>query len=156
MSESHGEAAVHAELSRLVGELSACAAGIWVVEGDHLVQRAFVPGARLDPATARSFAEATRVVPLSRRDLGIVQALHGGATTVTRVREAAPDRGSGYWLRAFGADRSVAVPISTRVVVSIAMRAEGDDGAIAARLGRIGEALGGGPDDQASPPAAGG
>jgi hypothetical protein len=47
---------------------------------------------------------------------------------ISRAEELPPDSGSGRWLRAFGASRSVAVPIidakgSVRGVISVALPA---------------------------------
>jgi hypothetical protein len=61
---------------------------------------------------AERFAEATRRVPLERAELSIVQAAVTGAVVVARVAQWPVETGSGYWLRQFGAARSVAVPLA--------------------------------------------
>ena len=78
---------------------------------ERLVQLGFVPGVGLDPEVGRQFAAATATVPLSQTSLGIVAAALTGQPAVSRVAELPADSGSGRWLRAFGASRSVAVPI---------------------------------------------
>ena len=92
---------------------SARAAGYWQLdqETERLVQLGFVPGVGLDPEVGRQFAAATAAVPLSQTSLGIVAAALTGQPAVSRVAELPADSGSGRWLRAFGASRSVAVPI---------------------------------------------
>lgn len=60
---------------------------------------------------ASAFAAATVLVPLDRRDLGIVAAVVGRQRRVSLASDVPSWAGSGYWLRAFGADRSVAVPV---------------------------------------------
>jgi hypothetical protein len=97
-------------------EFQAQASGFWMVEGDRLIQAAFV-GHRLDPGVAHDFAEATRTVPIDRNSrLGIVGAAVTGQPTVSRISELPPDVGSGRWLRAFNAVRSIAVPLGISTV----------------------------------------
>lgn len=131
---------------RLVDEMSALAGGLWVVEADRLSQRAFAAGSGLDPAVGGLFADATRSVPLDRTDLGIVRAWSTGEAAVSRVADTAFAAGSGGWLRAFGAARSVAVPIPREesVVMVIAIALSGDtppDDLVAARLLAVGSSL---------------
>ena len=57
-------------LADLARALSACAAGVWRVEGDRLVQVAFVAGDGLAEEVARAFAEATRIVSRARATSG--------------------------------------------------------------------------------------
>ena len=92
---------------------AARAAGYWQLdqETERLVQLGFVPGMGLDPEVGRQFAAATATVPLSQTSLGIVAAALTGQPAVSRVAELPADSGSGRWLRAFGASRSVAVPV---------------------------------------------
>ena len=127
--------------------LGACAAGYWRLdpEGKRLVQVVFVPGAQLDPQVGREFAAATREVSLDQTTLGIVVAAIKGQPAVSRVEDLPADSGSGRWLRAFGACRSLAVPLhdpqgSVRAVVSVALtdRNHTDDETIAQRLMRLG------------------
>ena len=101
-------------LSSLRSRLDARAAGAWRVEGDRLIQLAFDAAPDLPADVAARFAAATVSVPLDRLDLGIVEAVVEARRAVFVVAELPPDAGSGYWLRAFGADRSVAVPILSR------------------------------------------
>ena len=98
-------------LADLARALSARAAGVWRVEGDRLVQVAFVAGEGLAEEVARAFAEATRSVSRAQGDLGIVRAATLGVVTASRTAELPAETGSGFWLRAFGASRSVAVPL---------------------------------------------
>lgn len=100
------------------------------MRGDSLLQLAFEAAPDMPDAVARGFAEATRVVPLDRLELGIVKAAVERRTVVSVAVDLDPTAGSGYWLRAFGADRSVAVPRRDRSgtvvgVFSVAM--VGDD-----------------------------
>jgi hypothetical protein len=44
-------------------------------------------------------------------ELGIVKACEAARVVVSRAAELAPEIGSGHWLQAFGAARSVAVPL---------------------------------------------
>jgi hypothetical protein len=101
------------KLADLCVNLGARAAGLWRVDQQtaQLVQVAFVPGAGLDRQVALEFENATQVVPLSQLTLGIVVAAMTGRPAISRVAELAADSGSGAWLRAFGANRSVAVPL---------------------------------------------
>ena len=99
---------------------------------------------RLDPQVGREFAAATTTVPLSQTSLGIVVAAITGQPAISRVEDLPEDSGSGRWLRAFGASRSVAVPVSERNgseqgVLSVALPGElqAEDQKIAARLARF-------------------
>src|SRR5262245_14200077 len=92
-------------------DLEARAAGYWWHAGDWLEQVAFVASPAIGADVVARFAEATRSVALSRTELGIVRAALSGEPTVSRVEDLPEDDGSGYWLRAFGAVRSVAVPL---------------------------------------------
>ena len=101
------------QVAKISAALGARAAGYWQLdqETERLVQLGFVPGVGLDPEVGRQFAAATAAVPLSQTSLGIVAAALTGQPAVSRVAELPADSGSGRWLRAFGASRSVAVPI---------------------------------------------
>lgn len=152
MSGEASQPGLRNELAALLAELDGLAAGFWIVAGDHLIQRAFVGAPSLDPAVAGAFAEATGEVPLDRVDLGIVHALQDNSPAITWARDCPADHGSGHWLRAFGADRSVAVPIEGRGVVSIARAGPGDDQEAARRLREAGlRWLGAGRDPAADP-----
>lgn len=127
-------------LADLARALSARAAGVWRVDGDRLVQVAFVAGDGLAEEVARAFAEATRSVSRAQGDLGIVRAANLGVVTASRTAEIPAETGSGLWLRAFGASRSVAVPLfdasgSVHAVVSVALAESPlDDRAVADRI----------------------
>lgn len=113
-------------LRALLLGVGARAAGYWWLEGDRLVQRAFVGCDSLPEEVATGFAAATKSVPLDRHDLGIVKAAYAEAFAASYAKGLPPEAGSGYWLRAFGADRSIAVPIrddegGVRAVVSLAL-----------------------------------
>jgi hypothetical protein len=122
---------VRAQVDGLCAAFGARAAGYWQLdfEAELLVQLVFVPGVGLDPEISRQFAAATVTVPLSQTSLGIVAAALSGQPAVSRVEELPADSGSGRWLRAFGASRSVAVPIrgeggKIQRVFSVALAAE--------------------------------
>jgi hypothetical protein len=141
-SAAHPDAMVAAVCSAL----QARAAGYWRIEGqtDRLIQVAFVPGVGLAAEVGREFAAATLSIPLSQTNLGIVAAVVKGVPAISRNAELPGDSGSGRWLRAFGAARSVAVPIrdhqgAIQGVLSVALTEENslDDQAVADQLGRI-------------------
>lgn len=98
-------------LRSLRARLHARAAGVWRVDRERLIQLGFDAAPELSAEVALRFAAATISVPLDRLDLGIVEAVVEGRRVVSVAAGLPPDAGSGYWLRAFGADRSVAVPI---------------------------------------------
>ena len=130
---------VKTSLAALRARLEARAAGAWRVQGDRLEQVAFEPAADLPIEVEEGFAAATRSVDLSLVDLGIVKAVLTARGAVSRTLELPADRGSGYWLRAFGASRSVAVPIlgadgKVALVVSIALGPEPSDEAVAGAI----------------------
>ncbi len=142
---SRSEKSPEERVAALLAEPSARAAGLWRVEGDRLVLVAFAPCPELPEEVARGFAEATRSVPLEQGGLGIVAAARGGETAVSRAHEIAGDSGSGRWLRAFGAARSVAVPLcdadgAVTGVLSVALASDSpDDREVAARVGVVGQ-----------------
>jgi hypothetical protein len=105
-------AGIARELAALRTGLGAQAAGAWRVEGDRLVQLDFDAADDMPEEVAPGFAAATAFVPLDRLDLGIVEAAVRGERRVSLASTLPAGAGSGYWLRAFGADRSVAVPIA--------------------------------------------
>lgn len=112
-------------LDALREALDARAAGLWAVRADHLELQAFSAGAALEPSVADRFRAATRRIDRSQRELGVVQASEG-RVVVSEAKDLPPELGSGYWLRAFEAERSIAVPILSRTgavagVVSIAV-----------------------------------
>ena len=113
-------------LAALRRRLGARAAGAWRVEGDRLVGLAFATTDDMPPEVAGRFRAMSASVPLDLRDLGIVAAALDGRRRVSHAAELPPDAGSGLWLRAFAADRSVAVPIAGAAgavvgVVSVAL-----------------------------------
>ncbi|MDB5351188.1 MAG: hypothetical protein JWN86_2435 [Planctomycetota bacterium] len=93
--------------------LEARAVGLWrfAGEAEGLVQVAFWPALDLPPDVAEGFAQATRRVAMRESGLGIVRAVLARRPFVSRAMELPPESGSGLWLRRFGADRSVAVPL---------------------------------------------
>lgn len=97
-------------LESLRRSLSARAVGWWTLEGEDLVQQAFVAAADLPAEVAARFAAATRSVGSSQTSLGIVKAVVESGVVVSRAWNLPAEYGSGHWLRCFGADRSVAVP----------------------------------------------
>jgi hypothetical protein len=122
---------VRDKLAELCEALGARAAGCWQLEPDlqRLVQVAFVPGAGLDATVAGEFVTATASVSLSHQTLGIVAAAIEACPVVSRAAQLPANSGSGRWLRAFGANRSVAVPIhdpsgAVQGILSIALPEE--------------------------------
>ena len=117
------------QLAALRLRLDARAAGAWRVEGARLVGLAFDAAPDMPSEVAGRFAAMTASVPLDRPELGIVAAVVEARRVVSVAADLPPDAGSGYWLRAFGADRSVAVPIvgedgAVVGVVSVALLGE--------------------------------
>ena len=130
---------IETRLAALRAQLSGRAAGAWVIDGDRLAQVAFDPAPDMPPEVAEGFASATRTVDLARLDLGIVKAAATGQVVVSFALELPAETGSGYWLRAFGSSRSVAVPIlgaegKVALVVSVALGPEPADEAVAAAI----------------------
>jgi hypothetical protein len=124
---------VRTGVAEVCAALGARAAGYWELdlENGRLIQLAFVPGAGLAPDVGREFAAATLIVPMTQKNLGIVTAALTGMPAISRADELPPDSGSGRWLRAFDASRSVAVPIldakgSVRGVISVALPADNE------------------------------
>ncbi len=129
-------------LNTLLHHVRARAAGWWNVVADRLELVAFSAAEDLPGEVARGFAEATRSVPISAANLGIVRAARSGQTAVSRTEALPPDSGSGLWLRRFGADRSVAVPIfdgsgTVVMVVSLALSGREDDASVEAEILKI-------------------
>jgi hypothetical protein len=117
-------------LAALRARLEARAAGVWQFRGQHLESLAFDAAPDMATEVASGFAAATALVPLDRRELGVIAAVFERRVVVSVAAELPADIGSGYWLRAFGASRSVAVPIvdpngSVKGVVSVALAAWG-------------------------------
>jgi hypothetical protein len=113
-------------LAALRIRLDARAVGAWRVSGRWLEQLAFEPAPDMPPEIAEGFASATRRVDLVRVELAIARAASSGEVVVSIAEELPADIGSGYWLRAFGAARSVAVPIvkpggAVALIVSVAL-----------------------------------
>ncbi|MBX6312230.1 MAG: hypothetical protein IRY99_04825 [Isosphaeraceae bacterium] len=127
--------------------LDARAAGLWCVAGDRLQLAAFAPAPDLPAAVAEGFARATDSVGLDQTSLGIVQAAMTARPAVSVAAALPAEVGSGRWLRAFGASRSVAVPLgdsSGRVVMVLSVALpEGPDGdeVIAERVWQFGQRL---------------
>jgi hypothetical protein len=111
-------------LDTLLARLDARAAGVWRVEGDRLVQLAFKAAGDMPRDVAEGFAAATSEVALDRLELGIVGAVVERRRKVSLAAVLPEGSGSGYWLRAFGASRSVAVPVGP-FVVSVALAEDG-------------------------------
>lgn len=116
--------------------VGARASGWWRIDrsdarNPRLVLLAFAGARDLPFETAVAFTEATAEVPLDRPELGIVRAALGDSPAIStaETRETAP--GSSHWLEAFGASRSIAVPIrdhpsGSEFVVSVAIPARSD------------------------------
>lgn len=143
--DAHYSAA--AIVAGVLNALGARAAGLWAVAGDQLVQEAFAACADMPGDVAHGFAAATRSVALSEVSLGIVTAARSGAPCVSRAAELPADAGSGRWLRAFGAERSIAVPLADEhgrvaAVLSVALLPTGEpDESVAQRVREAGSTL---------------
>jgi len=92
--------------------LDARATGLWGVEGDRLAIWAFDRAPDMPEGVARRFVEAAASVRLDRRELGVVNAVVERSVAVSLAGRLPIESGSGYWLRSFGAERSVAVPLT--------------------------------------------
>lgn len=117
-------------LNALLNEWRARATGFWIVESETLRCVLFRPADDLDPGVAAGFADATASVPRHRLDLGIVEASENGRVAVASLADHPEETGSGHWLRAFQAVRSIAVPLrdSSGAVRAVWAIAIGDDG----------------------------
>lgn len=119
--------------------IGARAAGHWRLDPDGLTQTAFAPAPELSAEVADGFARASANVSLTQTNLGIVGAALTGTPSISVASALPAEAGSGYWLRAFGADRSLALPLldEGRVtsVVSVAVaEAPPDDHALLSEL----------------------
>jgi len=94
----------------LLQQLDGRAIGLWRVDADRLVQLGFL-APPLDAALAERFAAATASVSRDQIGLAIVKAAEQRKTVVSMADQLPAETGSGYWLRAFGTERSVAVPL---------------------------------------------
>lgn len=99
-------------LDGLLEDLGARATGYWSVTSTGLRLVAFRAAVDMAAEVRDGFTEATRSIPLDRCDLSIVRAALEARPVVARATEWDAASGSGYWLRAFGAQRSVAVPLA--------------------------------------------
>lgn len=102
------------------------AAGAWRVEGDHLALIEFDPAPDMPEVVARGFRQATLLIPLTKSELGVVGAVSRRKPTLSIAENLPAELGSGYWLRAFHAACSVAVPVldgndAVFAVVSVAL-----------------------------------
>lgn len=90
----------------------AVATGSWKYDAEsrRLLLEGFQHAADMPKAVAEGFTKATADVPVTDTGLGIVLAARAMAQTEYRAEDLPPDSGSGYWLRQFGADRSIALP----------------------------------------------
>ena len=88
------------------------ATGSWRFDAEKkcLILESFQACTEMNKEVAEGFATATAEVPVTDTGLGIVLAARAMAVTEYRAVDLPPEVGSGYWLRAFEADRSVAVP----------------------------------------------
>ncbi len=129
-------------LHGLLGRLNARAVGAWRVadDGRTLTQVAFAAAEDMPDDVATAFGSATRSVPLDRLDLGIVRATVSGQIVVVYAEQVSGAVGSARWLREFGAERSVSLPVAdalgaVRHVFAIALAtAAPDDETVAAIL----------------------
>lgn len=86
------------------------ATGCWRFVNGRLHLEAFLACPEMKPEVAAGFPVATADVPVTDTGLGIVLAARTREVTEYRGIDLPPDAGSGYWLRGFEADRSIAVP----------------------------------------------
>lgn len=88
------------------------ATGSWRFDAETqcLLLESFQACPEMDKVVAEGFPAATAEVPVTDTGLGIVLAARAMDVTEYRAQDLPPEVGSGYWLRAFEADRSVAVP----------------------------------------------
>ncbi len=134
-------------LADLNARLDGRAIGLWACEGEILRLVAFLPAADLPDSVRVGFVEATRAVPLSTLELSIVKARQEGEPVLAISETLPPELGSGYWLRAFGAACSLAVPVAgsdpgTTGVLSVATRTiPASPDAVAALLREAGTAM---------------
>lgn len=91
---------------------SARATGSWRYDAGKkvLLLESFQACPEMKKEVAAGFPAATAEVLVTDTGLGIVLAARAMAVTEYRAVDLPPDAGSGYWLRGFEADRSVAVP----------------------------------------------
>ena len=113
-------------LEALRESLQARAAGWWRFAGDRLEQVAFVASGEVSQEIAVDFRDATHTVSLASTDLAIVEAATSGDVVISLASQLPAETGSGYWLRRFGAERSVAVPLrnetgAVAAVISVAL-----------------------------------
>lgn len=87
------------------------ATGCWRFENGRLRLEAFLACPEMKPEVAAGFPVATADVPVTDTGLGIVLAARTREVTEYRAIDLPPDAGSGFWLRGFEADRSIAVPL---------------------------------------------
>lgn len=97
-------------VSHVHAKACAVATGSWKYHDRRLALEFFKACPEMKPEVAAGFPQATADVPVTDTGLGIVLAARAGQTTEYRAIDLPPDAGSGYWIRAFEADRSVAVP----------------------------------------------
>lgn len=86
------------------------ATGCWRYEAGRLKLEAFVACPEMKAEVAKGFPIATADVPVTDTGLGIVLAARTREVTEYRAIDLPPEAGSGFWLRGFEADRSIAVP----------------------------------------------
>jgi hypothetical protein len=86
------------------------ATGSWRFHDGHLILEAFLSCPEMNSDIAEGFPIATGRVPVTDTGLGIVLAARTKEVTEYRAIDLPPESGSGFWLRGFEADRSIAVP----------------------------------------------
>ena len=122
-------------LAELATRVNARAAGLWRVEATDLVQVAFWAAFDVDNDVSEAFSRATQRVDRSRTELGIAGAAASFSPKISVAQNLPAESGSGYWLRQFDADRSIAVPFVREGmavgVASVAIRGLEDNQVIA-------------------------
>lgn len=101
---------VEAAVRYVLEKAHARAAGCWRYENGRLKLEFFLPCDDMNPTVAAGFPVATADVPVTDTGLGIVLAARTKEVTEYRAIDLPPESGSGFWLRGFEADRSIAVP----------------------------------------------
>lgn len=109
LTDSKRQAAAMA-VSLVHEKAHARATGCWRFENGRLLLESFLPCPEMKPEIAARFPVATADVPVTDTGLGIVLAARTRVVTEYRADDLPPESGSGYWLRGFEADRSIAVP----------------------------------------------
>ncbi len=100
-----------AQVESVQSTLNARAVGFWKHEDRRLSLKCFIGAPDLPTEVGQKFQASAGEVGLELRELGIVKAVALRSVAVSLAGLLPVETGSGYWLRSFGAARSVAVPL---------------------------------------------